>query len=82
MLTNVRLVKDNSSSALWPAVTIIEEYPIAKPFVDEEPSAQRLILSCGHWVINTYGSIVQKRFLGDSLRCKLCGLKIQQQKGR
>jgi hypothetical protein len=41
--------------------------------LDREPFAQTLTLTCGHWLVNTYGNRFPERHVGESLNCRLCG---------
>ena len=66
-------VRDNSDDSSWPEVTIIRSTPTPN-ILDDQPAAQALDLSCGHFVINTYGTPEwPERFVGEKIRCRHCG---------
>lgn len=69
-----RLTMDNRQPPEWPMRRVRRVIAVTV-HVDEEPLAERLTLSCGHWVVNTYGKVNHQRFKpGDRLRCRTCAL--------
>jgi hypothetical protein len=68
----LKLKNDNSHDPRWPERTIIAAATIEN-FLDDEPHAQRLNLSCGHWAINTFDGVkFPERHEGETLRCRTC----------
>lgn len=68
------MINDNSSNASWPKVSIIGVEIIPKSIMDNEPYQQKLILSCGHWLYNTYGNSYKQKYLRDIINCRNCFL--------
>ena len=63
---------DNRQLREWPERRIIELQEISNPLGDGEPHAQRAVLECGHWLINSYGVWFTPLTLGATLRCRTC----------
>ena len=68
------LIRDNRQLNSWPESSIIAEEETIN-HLDSEPFAQKIMLSCGHWLINTYGDHFPKYEIGFILRCRSCGMK-------
>jgi hypothetical protein len=63
---------DNRQLPEWPERRIVELVEIPNPLGDGEPSAQRAVLQCGHWLINSYGIWGARLEPGGTLRCRTC----------
>lgn len=68
------MINDNRQPASWPGVTVVEVVPVDHTFPDHEPQAQKLTLSCRHWIINTFGNKFKEFQLGDTIRCCACSV--------
>lgn len=68
------MIKDNSNNPTWPLRKITKSTPIRNAMNDTEPYAQQLELDCGHWLINTYGDQFTEFKVGQTLRCRTCGV--------
>jgi len=83
------VILDNRQLKTWPEVTVVVVLAVDNLMADTEPFAQKVTLSCGHWLINTYGDKFRPFDAGAKLRCRSCALaharehrKVTRGKGR
>lgn len=78
----IDFVKDNDPQGPE-AIVISVAYtkrPSGIPELDGEPFTQIVHLSCGHFCYNTFGNRIKEKFIGQTMKCYLCGQK--ELKGR
>ena len=71
------MINDNRSLPEWPERKILYTFDVFKNLPDEEPNQQVVVLSCGHWCMNTYGLNHKAKEFGGMLRCRTCGMVAQ-----
>lgn len=72
MTTGFAMIRDNNdNNDSWPERMILELITVTNNF-DSEPFAQRVILSCGHWCINTYGNRYKSKETQTVMGCRAC----------
>lgn len=68
------LIRDNNPSG--PEVEVVRTVSMSKSISDSEPFQEKVYLSCGHHLYNTFGVNYKIKQLGEKLKCRLCGEKI------
>lgn len=66
------LINDNSNDLQYREVRIVGAVNCAKTIRDLEPFQQKVYLSCGHWLYNTYGAQYPIKNVDEAIRCRSC----------
>lgn len=62
----------NSNNHDGPLRVIVVTATIKHRFLDNEPYAQKITLSCEHWAYNTFGLHHTEFKVGDKIKCLRC----------